>query len=97
MRPPPLPALKKTPALPGLKAIIMEFNGQWKDFGYDEASLRAKLHGFGFEECTYFPFDRKLVTADLAKADNVILVRDRAFVKARLAFAPTFKALGEKI
>lgn len=88
---------EKTLALPGLKAIIMEFNGQGKDFGYDEASLRAKMRGFGFEECTYSPFDRKLVAADLAKADNVILVRDRAFVEARLASAPAFEALGEKI
>ena len=86
-----------TLANPHLKAIIMEFNGQGAHFGFDETALRQKLAAAGFAEFSYAPFERKLVALGHAKADNIILVRDRAFVEQRVREAPAFTVLGEAI
>ena len=87
----------QTLANPALKAIIMEFNGQGAHFGYDEKALRAKMADLGFAEFSYSPFERRLVGLDNAQADNIILVRDKAFVDERIARAPRFSAFGEDI
>ena len=75
----------------------MEFNGQGAHFGFDENALRRKMGELGFAEFSYSPFDRKLVGLDNAQADNIILVRDKAFVDDRIASAPRFSAFGEDI
>lgn len=88
---------EQTLARPELKAIIMEFNGQGAHFGYDEAALRQKLAAAGFEEFSYEPFERKLIPIGSAKADNILMIRDRGFVERRLREAPPFTVLGERI
>ena len=80
-----------------LRCIIMEFNGAGRAFGLDEEALRKKMHSLGFAEFGYRPFERCLVPLAQNSADNVLLVRDKEWAEARLASAPRFDVIGDKI
>lgn len=73
----------------GLRAILIETVG--------DASLRA-LTAAGFAELYFDPFTRALVSAPSSyPQNNRLFVRDPAFVRERLATAPTLDVLGLKL
>jgi FkbM family methyltransferase len=82
---------------PGLKALIVELNGSGARYGAADAAIHASLIGQGFAPCRYDPRARRLDPMPSFGTHNTIYVRDMAFVVERLANAPAFTVLGQRI
>jgi FkbM family methyltransferase len=80
----------KTLAAPGLKAVIVENNGQGSRYGFSTDEVATSLTHLGFERVTYEPFSRELsIVPDgrASKGNNELYVRDSAFVRNRVESA----------
>ncbi len=90
---------RETLANPGLRAIVIELNGNGSRYGYNDADIHADLLGFGFEPVIYAPFQRSLERLDgmNPKRGNTIYVRDIEEIRARLRDAASFEVKGVHI
>lgn len=81
-----------------LLAIIMELNGSGDRYGYDDNHSKTMLEASGFAGYSYDPFSRGLSPLGEIKSSskNVIFVRDRAKVEARLKQAKLIKVKNTK-
>ncbi|MDQ3206483.1 MAG: FkbM family methyltransferase [Pseudomonadota bacterium] len=85
----------QTLAATTLQAVIMEVNGSGAIYGFDEASLLARMQGLGFAACQYDPLQRALTLLPVGlRPDNILFVRDVERVRSLLAQAPTVTVLG---
>ncbi|MFK7941744.1 MAG: FkbM family methyltransferase [Paracoccaceae bacterium] len=82
---------------PDLKALILELNDLVTASGHSKQEIYDLLAGHGFEPCGYDPKARTVKTADRTRSENVIFLRDRDFITARVQEAPTFTILGQQI
>ena len=82
---------------PDLKALILELNDNVLASGHAPAEIYDLLAGHGFEPCGYDPKARAILAADRARSENVIFLRDRAFVESRVESAAPFAILGQTI
>jgi FkbM family methyltransferase len=88
---------RTTLSSPSLLAVIMELNGSGARYGYTDEDLHCSMKDRGFEAASYEPFARRLVgrARGLPAEGNVLYVRDRAEVMARIESAPRFEILGK--
>jgi len=88
-----------TLADPGLKAVIMEVNGNGGRYGFSDQDLRQAMERAGFREQSYDPFTRALAPSGRSGSSpgNGIFVRDLDFVASRLRAAPRFAVNGLSI
>lgn len=84
-------------AAPGLRALILELNLNIEAAGHTAREIHTLLAGHGFRAYTYDPMTRSLRPPDAATSENVIFVRDEAFVTDRLANAPIFNVLDQRL
>lgn len=82
---------------PSLKVMILELNDNTAAAGHSTREIRDLLVQNRFEPCTYDPRTREILSADQARTENVIFLRDRVFVETRLREAKPFEVLGQKI
>lgn len=81
---------------PSLLAVIMELNGQGRQYGFDERALHEKMLNYGFQTFTYEPFSRRLLPPD-AGTRNVLYIKDVDQVRARVSAAASFEVLDQMI
>ncbi len=83
---------------PEPQALILEFAGHGRRYGFDESSLHRRLLERGFEACAYDPFTRGLEPiGGPARGGNTIYVRDRSWALQRLRGAAAFEVLGHQL
>ena len=83
---------------PSLRVIIVELNGSGARYGFDEGSIRQKVHDYGFRPYGYEPMHRRLIPRTAGPGgDNTIYVRDLPTVADRIAKAPIVEVLGVNI
>jgi FkbM family methyltransferase len=89
----------RTLASPGLHSIIMELKGRGNRYGFDEVALAEELRQAGFQPFRYDPFRRSLHALDspVSASNNTLFIRNLEHVLARLASAPAFEVLGNKL
>lgn len=79
-------------------AILIEFIGLARRYGYTEDQIKAKLDGMGFEPVRYDPFDRALIPGSWADGTkNLIAVNDPGFFDSRLDEADPFVVRGIEV
>lgn len=80
---------------PGLRAVILEVNGQGGRYGTEDSAVHALMAAHGFIACGYEPSSRTLAARPEGfRCDNRIYCRDLGFVVGRLASAPAFTVEG---
>ncbi len=83
-----------------LNAMIMEVHDGVKTYGVNPEELLALVRAHGFEPYSYDAIKRELTPVQFEQAhvdglsDNLLMIRDLAAVRARLASAPTFTVYG---
>ena len=84
---------------PGLRAIIVEMDGQQDSMNSTGQAVHATLTEHGFAPFSYDPFTRTLSALALKnlQAANTIYVRDMPTVQQRVASAPPFRVNGREI
>jgi len=91
----------KTLGQPNLLALIMEFDGHGRRYGFDEAALHARLVGLGFAPSSYRPFERTLngEPEDIPPTGNVLYLRKNALdeIRRRVSSANAFEVLGRRV
>ena len=82
-----------------LLAVIMELNGSGERYGFDEATLHARMLRYGFSPFAYEPFTRQLLSLNGKKSlsGNTLYIKNLQRVQARLASAQPFTVLGQRI
>lgn len=85
-----------TLANPNLVAVITETNQSADRYaGAGEDRVMETMLGNGFQAYSYDPFGRKLIRG--GTDHNTIFIRDVAFVRERIALAPTFHLVNNQI
>lgn len=90
-----LQGMQHTLANRKLKALIIELNGSGERYGYSDKKIHKWLLDQGFRAFGYDPFKRDLTEAASHGEHNTIYLRDLAFVRERLKFAPLVTIFGE--
>lgn len=80
-----------------LCCVLMELAGTGSQYGFDEMQLRTLMSGYGFEECSYAPFKRRLVLGAPMSSNNALFVRNLPFVQERLKNSPPFTVMGKEL
>lgn len=79
-------------------AILVEFIGLVRRYGYTEDQIKAKLDGMGFEPVQYDPFERALIPGSWADGTkNLIAVNDPGLFNRRLDESNSFVVRGIEI
>lgn len=84
---------QKALADPGLLAVIMEFAGEGKRYGFDEGTLYRKMLDLGFNSCLYEPKKRELISTSRLQSSpsgNVLYVRYMDKAKELVKNGPRF-------
>ena len=84
-------------AKPSLQALIVERVGNAGNYGHDEASVHNKIRDLGFTAFTYAPLPRTLEPIPENFIGNVIYVKNRDTVSARLRTAAAYQFAGKTI
>ncbi len=75
-------------------AVIMEFMGHEKRYGYDEKELISQMMEMGYKDYTYSPFERQLFAeknrSDYLKHKNTIFIKSIEVVCERIKTAAKF-------
>ena len=86
----------KTLADPTLLAVVMETNGSGARYGVSDDELIQFLAHFGFEEFTYDPFARRLISA-VQRDENTLFVRDIEIVAKRVRESARYQLINGEI
>jgi FkbM family methyltransferase len=78
---------------PTVKAILIEINGSSLRYGISNEKIINQLKGKGFMPYRYDPRSKEIALLKGNLPDNVLFLRDEAFVKERLAASPKYKIL----
>jgi FkbM family methyltransferase len=86
----------RTLANPALLAVVMETNGSGTRYGVSDDELVQILAQFGFEQFTYDPFARRLIST-VQRDGNTIFVRDIEMVARRVRESARYQLLNGEI
>jgi FkbM family methyltransferase len=89
----------RTLASPGLRAVIMELNGNGARYGFDDDALHQTMLDYGFQPFSYDAMTRKLssLPGRNRAEGNTIYLRDIQMVESRIATARRFGVQGKSI
>jgi FkbM family methyltransferase len=95
---PVLAGASTTLRAPTLLAVIMELNGSGSRYGYDEGRILESMIGYGFQPCTYEPFERRIRKLDGKNLSegNTLFLRDQAAIEERLRSAAQIELHGKR-
>jgi FkbM family methyltransferase len=79
-----------------LKAVIIELNGAGKNYGFNDENIHQMLMSYNFSPHTYNPLHRKLEKLETYGLNNTIYLRDKNYIKERIATADTVNVFSDK-